>query len=292
MPDDPRSSEPAPETASDDRGDSPTGHAGTPEGSPAERAPADDRAATSADELGNMPPEQAGVAGSAGAEGDSGSGGFSLRNAAIIGIAAIGAVILLVAAFRAPPPASAVATDRLGPAPGEQVQRYLDEARTSLDGVDGDQHWALVSFTEYLTPPQLPAAAEGLRIAGVIQHVPIERVQTPVITVATPAGDEPALKSAEAAAGLVAAQQFRDQRSADIARVTENRLRAGCACTAGIVVRGTLPRLRDLANRPDVRAVQALPADAVGGRFAVSPLLPGSSDTVTPSPDDGPVPAE
>ncbi|MBC7303204.1 MAG: hypothetical protein H5T78_19930 [Nocardia sp.] len=215
-----------------------------------------------------------------------------LRNAAVLALAAIGAVILLVVAFRAPPPASAVATDRLGPAPGERVEQYLVDARDSLAGDDADQHWALVSFTEYRTPPALPAAAGGLRISGVIQHVPVDRVQTPVITVATPGGDEPAVKSAEAAAGLVAAQQFHDQRSADIARVTESRLRAGCACTAGVVVRGTLPQLRDLATQPGVRAVQALPDDAVAGRFAVSPLLPGSSDTVTPSPDDGPVPAE
>ncbi|MFD3464365.1 hypothetical protein ACFWVM_32020 [Nocardia fluminea] len=226
------------------------------------------------------------------AEDDSGARRVSLRNSVIFGITAIGAAILLVIAFREPPPASAVATDRLGPAPGEQVEQYLVDAKASLDGGDTAEHWALVSFTEYLAPQQLPAAADGLRISGVIQHVPVDRVQTPVITVATPAGDEPAVKSGEAAAGLVAAQQFRDERSAAIARVTESRLRAGCACTAGIVVRGTLPQLRDLATQPGVRAVQALPADAIAGRFAVSPLLPGSSDTVTPNPDDGPVPTE
>ncbi|MFD3705231.1 hypothetical protein ACFWUP_18995 [Nocardia sp. NPDC058658] len=216
----------------------------------------------------------------------------SPRNAVIYAITAIGAVILLVVAFREPAPASAVATDRLGPAPGEQVEQYLADARASLDGGDTDQHWALVSFTEYVTPQQLPTVSDGLRISGVIQHVPIDRVQTPVITVATPGGDEPAVRSGEAAAGLVATQQFRDQRSADIARVTESRLRASCACTAGIVVRGTLIQLRDLATQPDVRAVQALPSDAIAGRFAVSALLPGSSDVVTPNPDDGPVPTE
>ncbi|MFJ2669075.1 hypothetical protein ACIO14_32475 [Nocardia fluminea] len=226
------------------------------------------------------------------AEDDSGARRVSLRNSVIFGITAIGAAILLVIAFREPPPASAVATDRLGPAPGEQVEQYLVDATASLDGGDTDEHWALVSFTDYLAPQQLPAAADGLRISGVIQHVPVDRVQTPVITVATPAGDEPAVKSGEAAAGLVAAQQFRDERSAAIARVTQSRLRAGCACTAGVVVRGTLPQLRDLATQPGVRAVQALPADAIAGRFAVSPLLPGSSDTVTPNPDDGPVPTE
>ncbi|MFC9476094.1 hypothetical protein ACFTS5_28235 [Nocardia sp. NPDC056952] len=275
MPDDPRSSEPAPETAPDDRGDSSAG-----------QAPRDGGPGSTAEDLGNMPAE------STAADDDSATRRISLRNSVIFGIAAVGAVILLVIAFREPPPASAVATDRLGPAPGEQVEHYLVDAKASLDGADTDQHWALVSFTEYIAPQQLPAAADGLRISGVIQHVPVDRVQTPVITVATPGGDEPAVKSGEAAAGLVAAQQFRDERSAAVAHVTESRLRAGCACTAGLVVRGTLTQLRDLATQPGVRAVQALPADAVAGRFAVSPLLPGSSDTVTSSPDDGPVPAE
>ncbi|MFC6011936.1 hypothetical protein [Nocardia lasii] len=217
---------------------------------------------------------------------------FPLRNAVIYGAAAIGAVILLVVAFGEPAPVSPVATDRLGPATGEQIQQYLDDARDSLFGDDTDPRWALVSFTEYLTAPQIPAAADGLRVSGVIQHVPVDRVQTPVVTVAVPAGDEPAVKSADAAAGLIAAQQVRDARSGEIARLAESRLRAGCACTAGLVVRGTLPQLRDLATRSGVRAVQALPADAVAGRFAVSPLLPDSADVVTPTPDDGPVPSE
>ncbi|MFD6450168.1 hypothetical protein ACFWF3_05260, partial [Nocardia sp. NPDC060220] len=54
------------------------------------------------------------------AEDDSADRRMSLRNSVIFGIAAVGAAILLVIAFREPPPASAVATDRLGPAPGEQ----------------------------------------------------------------------------------------------------------------------------------------------------------------------------
>lgn len=246
MPDDPRSSDPAPDAAPDDRGSS---------------------AAWSGDR-------------------------HRIAKAVILGAAVVGAVVLLVFAFTAPRATSGVATDRLGPAPGEQVAEYLNQARASLDGTDTDLHWALLTPTDYLTPQQIPDAANGLRVAGVIQYVPIDRVQTPVITVATPAGDEPAVKSAEAAAGLLAAQQFHDQRSADIARVTEARLRAGCACTAGLIVRGTLPELRELAAQPGVRSVQALPADALAGRFAVSPLLPGTTGTVTPIPDDGPVPTE
>ncbi|GGK65792.1 hypothetical protein [Nocardia camponoti] len=212
----------------------------------------------------------------------------------------IGGAFLLIAAVASmilgitnPRPSLGITTDRLGPAPGQQIEQYFDQARDSLHGTDSDPHWALVSFTEYLTAQQLPQAVDGLRISGVIWHVPIDRVQTPVLTVATPAGDTPAVNSADAAAGLLAAQQFRDQRSADIAKVTESRLRAGCACAAGIVVRGTLTQLNELAAKPDVRAVQALPADAVAGRFAVSPLRPDQVGIATTTvPDDGPVPTE
>jgi hypothetical protein len=57
-------------------------------------------------------------------------------------------------------------------------------------------------------------------------------------------------------------------------------------------VRGTPAELTELAGRADVRAVQALPPDAVSGKFAVEPLLPEYVDVVAPLPDDGPVPAE
>ncbi|MFE7723141.1 hypothetical protein ACFU44_29390 [Nocardia rhizosphaerihabitans] len=252
MPDDPRSSEPAPDTVPDDRG-------------------------------GAAP---------AAAEPDPEQRRSPWRIPLILGAAVVLAVVVVVLGIVNPRPSTGITTDRLGPAQGERVDDYLDESRNSLSGNDTDPHWALLSFTDYLTPQQIPAASGGLRISGVIQHVPIDRVQTPVITVATPAGDEPAVKSADAAAGLLAAQRYRDQRGADIARVTEARLRAGCACTAGLVVRGTLPQLRDLAAQPGVRAVQALPADAVAGRFAVAPLLPEATDVVAPTPDDAPVPTE
>ena len=123
-----------------------------------------------------------------------------------------------------------------------------------------------------MCPMLTSASAAPFGLSRIVLAPP--RVQTPVVTVATPAGDEPARNSADAAAGLLLAQQFRDPRSAEIARVTAARLRANCACTAGMVVRGTLPQLRELATTPGVRAVQALPADAIAGRFAVAPLLP------------------
>ena len=56
------------------------------------------------------------------------------------------------------------------------------------------------------------------------------------------------------------------------------------------MVRADLPRLNAVAALPGVRAVQALPADAVSGGFAVNPLLPAQSELAVPGPDTGPVP--
>ena len=50
-------------------------------------------------------------------------------------------------------------------------------------------------------------------------------------------------------------------------------------------------RLTEVADRADVRAVQALPPDVVSGKFAVEPLLPEYVDVVAPLPDDGDVPS-
>lgn len=212
------------------------------------------------------------------------------RNLVLAAVAVAVAVTVVVLGITQPKPSAGVSTDRLGPLPGQQVTEYLAQAQDSLQGTDSDQHWALVSFEEPITPAQIPAHSGGLRIAGVIEYVAIDRVQTPVITVATPAGDEVAMRAAEDAANLLAAQPTRDDRTAAVARVVADRLRAGCACTVGLVVRGTLPDLRALADQPGIRAVQSLPADAVAGRFAVAPLLPGTTDVVSPTPDDGPVP--
>lgn len=212
------------------------------------------------------------------------------RRVVPLALAAAVAVSILLLGVLTAPRDDGVATDRLGPDRGEQTADYLVRARDSLTGEHEQARWALVSFTEYLTPQQIPAHSGGLRIAEVIHRVPIPGVQTPVIAVPVPAGDAVAVASAEAAAGLLTAAPKTAERPARIAEVAAARLRAGCACTAGLVVRGPLPRLRELAAQPGIRAVEALPADAEMGRFAVAPLLPEQTGAVLPGPDDGPVP--
>lgn len=229
-------------------------------------------------------------------------------------IAAALAAILAWGALTRPTPAP-LTTDRLGPEAGEPVSHYLARARDSLTGNGSEMRWALISFTTGLTADQLPARTAGLRVAQVIYHVPIDRVQTPILTVPTPAGPAPRLASARAAAGAIDPElrpagpwnaSLRDShtnRADAIAAVTAARLRAGCACAAALVVRGPLDSLRALAtpqadsnqrsdtNEPEIRAVEALGPDAAAGMFAVVPLLPEHRDAVLPEPDDGPVPA-
>lgn len=187
-----------------------------------------------------------------------------------------------------PPREAGVFTDRLGPERGEPIADYLARARDSLGGADDAEHWALVSFTAPLTPDQLPEHSGGLRIAQVLYQVPLPRVQTPLVFVPVPAGDAAAVASAADAAWLLPSTS--DERGARVIAVSAARLRDGCACGVGLVVRGPLDRLRNLAAQNGIRAVEALPADAVAGRFAVVALRPDQLDTAVPGPDDGPVP--
>ncbi|WP_433521900.1 hypothetical protein ACQPZ2_32325 [Nocardia pseudovaccinii] len=214
----------------------------------------------------------------------------TLRRIAIA-VGAVGFVVLIVVlGVLNPPRPSGISTDRLGPERGEHVADYLARARDSLSGSDSDEHWALVSFTESLTPDQIPAHSGGLRIAAASHHVSIPRVNTPIVTVQLPAGNAVAVASADNAAWQLLAQHATDDRTNHINSVSAARLRAGCACTVGLVVRGGLPQLRNLATQDGIRAVQALPADAVATSFAIVPLLPEYEGIALPGTDDGPVP--
>ncbi|NEW29461.1 hypothetical protein GV790_22685 [Nocardia cyriacigeorgica] len=210
--------------------------------------------------------------------------------------AAAGVVVVVLVAVGAmqPPRSEGVSTDRLGPQQGESVAEYLARARDSLSGTDAAERWALVSFTEYQTPQRLPALAAGLRIGRVLYQVPLPRVQTQLVTVQVPATEVVVLRSAEDAAWQLLdnlrSSRAVDERTEKIVTVSVARLRAGCACAVGLVVRGTPEQLRNLATHNGIRAVEALPADAVAGAFAIVPLLPDATGVIGPAPDDGPVP--
>ncbi|OUS96582.1 hypothetical protein [Rhodococcus sp. NCIMB 12038] len=184
-----------------------------------------------------------------------------------------------------------VSTDTLGPDNGEVVADYLARADRSLDEADGRQErWALVSFTRPVTTETVRDAASGTRVSQVLFRVPLDRVQTPLVPVSVAAGDAALARASDLAAGRAQAMTGETARQAQIAAVSSAELARNCACVIGVVVRGDHDALAALRSEPDVRAVEALGADAVAGRFAVRPLLPEQVETVAPGPDDGVVP--
>jgi hypothetical protein len=184
-----------------------------------------------------------------------------------------------------------VTTDTLGPDNGELVSDYLARAGRSLDETDGgDKHWALVSFTRPVTTDVVRDVAAGTRVSQVLFRVPLDRVQTPLVPVSVAAGDAALARANVLAAGRVQAVTGETDRQAQIAAVSSAELARNCACVIGAVVRGDHDALTALQSAPDVRAVEALGAGAVFGRFAVRPLLPEQTETVVPGPDDGVVP--
>lgn len=245
-----------------------------------------------------------------------------LAKAAGVGLVIVLALVVILTALRTELPRSAgVMTDAVGPEAGESIAGYRDRAAATLTvgGMDGDRsdddevddddsqpahddlHWALVSAdTEWSAAGAAGVVQDLPRASALLVRVPVDGVAMPVTesVVAEPVAGEDsrvatfarglertAVGSASAAATVPAGD-----RGGRKAALTATRLRAGAPAIIGLVVRGTINQLRAVADAPGVRAVEALPADAVWGQFAVRPLLPQLTDAADPLPDDAPVP--
>jgi len=214
-------------------------------------------------------------------------------------LAVVAAVAVVGVGFANPVPTPPIRTDTLGPDSGEAVPDYLDRARDSVASVDGPV-WALVSFTKALTvgevitstsSVQVPGAeVSGVRVSRVMFRVPIERVQTPLMSVPVPDNDEAVRRSPGVAATRLVSLGGDTDRQQQVALASAKRLSAGCACAVGVLVRATPEGLEAIEHDSNVRAVEALPSDASPWLAAVRPLLPEYVDVVAPGPDDGPVP--
>ncbi|MET8314632.1 hypothetical protein ABZU78_10970 [Rhodococcus erythropolis] len=214
--------------------------------------------------------------------------------AVVVGVAAVVGV-----GFANPVPTPPITTDTLGPDSGEAVPDYLDRARDSVASVDGPV-WALVSFTKALTVDevitstssvQVPGAeVSGVRVSRVMFRVPIERVQTPLMSVPVPDNDEAVRRAPGVAATRLISLGGDTDRQQQVALASAKQLSAGCACAVGVLVRATPEGLDAITRESNVRAVEALPSDASPWLAAVRPLLPEYVDVVAPGPDDGPVP--
>lgn len=207
--------------------------------------------------------------------------------------ALVAGVVALCAVVGASNPISrpGVTTDRLGPDNGETVGEYIGRSEQTLadDGMS-DPRWAMVSFPDAVSPRESYERTSSVRIAQVLLRVPLERVQTPVIAVGVPGSEESVLAAEDAAATRLHGSTGQWDRQARIDAVSAARLSSGCDCVVGVIVRATTVALQALDARPDVRSVEALPPDAVAGRFAVRAFLPEYVDVVGPLPDDGDVP--
>ncbi|GGG05610.1 hypothetical protein GCM10007304_19690 [Rhodococcoides trifolii] len=209
-----------------------------------------------------------------------------------LGAAALAVVILAVAVVvlgvTNPVRTARVGTDRLGPDTGQSVDDYVSYAQSTLTGDDGAEHWALVSLRSDSTTDGVAAVMGDTRVSQVFVHVAIDRVQTPVVVVSVSAHPVSLANAVRIAAEKVPSAA--GSRGEAVAAVTRSRMLADCACVAALLVRDSVPDLRELSAAPAVRAVEALPADAVYGSFSVTPLLPQTVDTSLVQPDDGAVP--
>ncbi|KQU02665.1 hypothetical protein ASG56_17280 [Rhodococcus sp. Leaf7] len=208
-----------------------------------------------------------------------------VHRAAPVAAVVVLAVLVLVLGVVNPVRMSSVRTDALGPDNDETAEQYLDRVGAPVPG--DDPQWALVSFSRELTADEVPSVVDGTRVSVVYVHVVVDRVQTPLVEVPVPDTRQVVIRSVREAARLV--PPGRSERGRAVQTLVRNRLLADCACVAGVLVRSTGNRLVALAGSADIRAVEALPTDAVFGRFAVAPLYPERvGDAVQP--DDGPLP--
>lgn len=241
-----------------------------------------------------------------------------------VGVVIVLALVVLLTALRTELPRSpGVMSDALGPDAGESVDDYLARAGASLADEYDDDHdddstsagadaprWALVSADRAWTVSGADAAARALpRVSGLYAQIPVEGVAMPVAgqTLAEPVAGETGRTAALGRALDRVAQQLgtagaatagagtgvgaEPDRAAAKNALTVSRIRSGEPAVIALVVRGTTAQLREVAQAPGVRAVEALPPDAVWERFAVRPLLPQQTTAALPLPDTGPVPA-
>ncbi len=226
-------------------------------------------------------------------------GHLARRGARVVGVGAVivlALVAILVALRTELPTNPGVMSDALGPESGEPVAEYRERAAATLDGRDdGAARWALLTAERPWSVSEASAVSSGLpRLSTLVVQVPRPGVAMPVVntTLAEPV-------SGEIDRGPVIArtlQRLSDtalppvDRATELRSLTADRLRAGEPGIIGVIVRGPVVDLRAVAATPGVRAVEALPADAVWGRFALRPLLPQQVDSADPLPDDAPIP--
>ncbi|MEH0820598.1 hypothetical protein V6U88_05560 [Micromonospora sp. CPCC 205739] len=223
-------------------------------------------------------------------------------------IAAVGAVLLTAgwAGRRDEPVGDRTVGEvtRVGVRPGDDIPGYVRAAAAELAALPPSGSpsgtYALVSFTSYLAPQELPRVLADAPVSEVVARVPLPDRQTEVVRLAAQLLPQDVV----AAMATVAERKEReaaDQRAraataegelhrvyatgAEVAVGEARAYRAGCGCVYAAVVRADAAVLRTLAARPGVRAVDPAPELRRLDRAVVIPPLPEQRDVVRPPAD-------
>ena len=156
---------------------------------------------------------------------------------AVLGVTAIGMLT--------PAQQPGVQGDMLGPQPGEEMNEYAARAETSLQNAGAQSAYALVTFDAPCDPA---AAARRVSIAARVDAL---------LLVDAPAHPIPADVFAREA-----------QRAANRAQAKGVALNP--TAIGAVVVYAPGDDLRAIAETAGVRAVEALPSDAVWGMFGIT----------------------
>ncbi|WP_278314911.1 hypothetical protein [Lolliginicoccus levis] len=174
-----------------------------------------------------------------------------------------------------PVPPLPVATDVLGPSAGEPIDEYQQRAAATLQphgggGIERDEQarWALVL-------PEQPVDA-----AAAIEMVAGTRASRLILDGGpdggTPLAGDPSVSLPAPAPGRDAAAVVQDGVARGVSLLREHGVMRGtgpgdpdAAGIIGVLVRAPLRDLAAIAGRPAVASVEALPADARWGAFAV-----------------------
>lgn len=164
---------------------------------------------------------------------------------AVLGVTAIGML--------APAQQPGVQGDMLGPQPGEEMSEYVARAETSLQNAGAQSAYALVTFDAPCDPA---AAARRVSIAARVDALLL--VDAPAHPIPEPAGSEDR-------ADVFAREAQRAANRAQAKGVALNPTAIGA-----VVVYAPGDDLRAIAETAGVRAVEALPSDAVWGMFGIT----------------------
>lgn len=223
------------------------------------------------------------------------------------GVVIILALALLLQVLRVEPGRQpGINSDALGPENGEPVGDYLSAAADTLEGeggaaADDDPRWALITLERAASPEEASRLAEPLeRVSRVVVQTPREGLAMPVMwkDVAEPASEPRRDRSGTFGVTLerlahgteLAAEEGEASRSSSLALLSVGDIERGRPAIIGLVAWSGPGELREVAGADAVRAVEALPADAIWNRFAVRPLLPQQTGVVAPLPDHGALP--